>query len=76
MSIPVSVGGDDIVNLKLLSNFFNAQMKSVGLELLASHVGDDGGWQAHQAGSLVFGCFAPAVALLATSWSILFGAYK
>lgn len=51
-------------------------MESVGLELLAGHVGDDGSGKAHQTGSLVLGRFAPTVALLATSRAIMVGACK
>lgn len=71
--IPVSVGGNDIVDLEFLSNLLDAQMESVGLELFAGHVGNDGGGEAHQAGSLVLGRFAPAVALLAAPRSVMLG---
>lgn len=75
-SIPVSISRDNIVDLEFLGDFLDAQVQGVGLQLLARHIRDDGGREAHQAGGLVLGRFTPAVALLAALGTILrsFGA--
>lgn len=62
---PVAIRGDDIVNTKLLTDFFNAKMQRIGFELLISEIGHDHGRQAHEASSLVFLSITPTVALLA-----------
>lgn len=41
-NIPVAICWDDIVDAQLLGDFFDAQMESVGFELLTCHVGQDG----------------------------------
>ena len=74
--MPVSISGDDIVDLEFLGNLLDAQVKSVGFQLLAGHVGHDGGGETHQAGSLVLGRIAPAIPLLATLRAIGVGSCK
>lgn len=75
-NIPVSISGNNVVNLELLGDFLDAKMQGVGLQLFACHVGDDGGRKAHQSGGLVLSRFTPTVALLAALGTILgpFGA--
>lgn len=68
--IPVTIGGNNIVNLQLLSDFLDAQMQSVGVELFSSHGRIDGRGQTHQTGSLVFARVSPSVSLLALSRGI------
>jgi hypothetical protein len=68
--IPVAICWDNIVNLKLLTDFLNTQMQSISLKLLAGHVGHDSSWKSHQASCLVLSCIAPAISLLAASGSI------
>jgi hypothetical protein len=68
--IPITVGGDDIVDLELLGDLLDTQMQSVSVKLLSSHRGIDGRGQAHQASSLVLARIAPTVALLALSRTI------
>jgi len=74
--IPVAVSWDDIIDLQLLCDFFDAKMKGVCLELLAGHVGNDGGWKTHQTGSFVLGRVTPTVSLLAALRAIFFGSYS
>lgn len=72
MYVPIAVGRDDIVNAELLTDFLDTKMKSIGFQLLARHVGHDGGRQTHEACSLVLGCITPSVALLSLSRAIGF----
>jgi hypothetical protein len=71
--IPVAISWDDIVNLQFLGDFLDAQVQSVGLELLARHVGHDGSGQAHQTSRLVFSSISPSVPLLAAPGTIGLG---
>lgn len=72
-SLPVTIGGYDIVDAQLLGDFFDAQMQRVRFELLGRHVGHDGRRQAHQASSLVLGLVAPSVALATAARTICHG---
>jgi len=69
-SLPVAIGGDNILDPELLTDFFNAQMKSVCFELFASHIRHDSSWKSHKASSLVVSGVAPTISLLASPGSI------
>jgi hypothetical protein len=70
----VAISRDDVVDAQLLADFFDAQMKGVGFELLACHVGENGSRETHEASSLVLGDVAPSTALLASARTIGLGA--
>ena len=72
-NLPVAISRDDIIDPELLTNLFNTQVKSVGLELFAGHVGHDRSWKSHQTSCLVLCGVTPTVSLLATSFSIAGG---
>lgn len=74
--LPVAISRHNIIYLQLLANLLNTEMQGVGLELFAGHVCDDGGWKAHEAGSLVLRGIAPSVALLAAARSIGIGPWE
>jgi len=67
---PVAIGGNNILDPKLLTDLFNTQMKRVCFELFTSHVRHDGSWKSHEASSLVVSGVAPAISLLASPGSI------
>lgn len=73
---PVAIGRHDIVDLELLTDLLNSKVESVRFELFAGHIGNDGGWEAHEAGGLVLGGVAPSVALLAAAGTIGIGSCK
>jgi hypothetical protein len=74
-NLPVAIGGHNIIDLQLLTDFLDSQVEGVRLELFAGHVGDDGSGQAHEAGGLVLVGVTPSVPLLATARSIGLGAW-
>jgi hypothetical protein len=69
-NLPVAIGRDNILDPKLLADFFDTQMKSVSLELFTCHVCHDGSRKSHEASSLVVSGVAPAISLLASPGSI------
>jgi hypothetical protein len=69
-NLPIAIGRHNILDPKLLADFFDTQMKSVSLELFTCHVCHDGSRKSHEASSLVVSGVAPTISLLASPGSI------
>ena len=75
LHVPISIRRDNVVDAKLLANFFDSQVEGVGLELFAGHVGENGRGQTHKTGGLVLRNITPSVALLTAPGTIGLGAW-
>jgi hypothetical protein len=69
-NVPVAICRHNIINLELLRDLLNAQMKRVSVKLLRSHGRVDSCRQAHKTSGLILASISPSVALLALSGTI------